>query len=187
MICGNTSLAPSSIKPGMFRTNSFTTRSHHNNSGLDDYASLNKRMGVAHSQPSDPSKTVANAVDVVKGERRKGQGDARSVANRCRRSLSDTVEMREDTEDATGLARNYNSCFTKLLERSYSPTQGCRNWHNRAVLGVKNWWCWAWLQDRMHLWSMRVVGRSRVISRGISKGLTPRTICAADAPGPKSP
>ena len=56
----------------MFRTNSLTARSHrNNNSGLEDYASLNERMGVAHSmqgtQRGDPSKMVAKVVDVVKG------------------------------------------------------------------------------------------------------------------------
>ena len=59
------------------------------------------------TQRGDPSKIVTNALDVATGVSvAKGTyGDARNIANGSRRSSSDTVEMREDIEDVTGLAR----------------------------------------------------------------------------------
>ena len=56
----------------MFRTSSLTTRSHrNNNSGREDYAALNERMGVANkmqgTQQGDPEKMVVRVVDLVKG------------------------------------------------------------------------------------------------------------------------
>ena len=68
-------------------------------------------MGGPHSiqgtQRGDPSKMVVKVVDVVKevSVAKGTYGDARNVANGSRRSSSDTVEMREDIEDVTGLAR----------------------------------------------------------------------------------
>lgn len=60
------------VQPGMFRTSSLTTRSHHiNNSGREDYAALNERMSAANSmqgtQRGDPKKLVERVVDLVKG------------------------------------------------------------------------------------------------------------------------
>ena len=60
------------IQPGMFRTSSLTPRSHrNNNSGREDYAALNERVGVANSvqgtQRGDRKKLVVRVVDVLKG------------------------------------------------------------------------------------------------------------------------
>ncbi|CAF9913624.1 hypothetical protein IMSHALPRED_001398 [Imshaugia aleurites] len=60
------------IQPGMFRTSSLNARSYrNNNSGLEDYAALNERMGVANSmqgtQRGEPEKLVMRVVDMVKG------------------------------------------------------------------------------------------------------------------------
>lgn len=56
----------------MFRTSSLNARSYrNNNSGLEDYAALNERMGVANSmqgtQRGEPEKLVMRVVDMVKG------------------------------------------------------------------------------------------------------------------------
>ena len=48
------------------------------------------------TQRGDPSRLVARVVDAAKGT---GVVNARNVANRYRRSSTDTTEMREDIND----------------------------------------------------------------------------------------